>query len=166
MQEILVQFLGQEALLRGTATRSSVLAWRIPMDTGVWRATVHGVAKSWTWLSDKAYSTCHILQRTHLHYSLSLQCFVKPSVHNITADDSCFCLILSTINLRASLVAQTVKNPPAMQEAWVQSLGWEEPLEEGMATHTSILAWRILTDREAWWATAHGVAKSRTQLSD
>ena len=41
------------------------------------------------------------------------------------------------------LVAQTVKNPPAKQETWVQSLGWEDPLEEGMATHSSILAWRI-----------------------
>ena len=36
-----------------------------------------------------------------------------------------------------------VKNPPAMQETWVRSLGWEDPLEEGMATHSSILAWRI-----------------------
>ena len=44
---------------------------------------------------------------------------------------------------RASLVAQTVKNLPAMQETWVRSLGWEDPLEEGMATHSSILAWRI-----------------------
>ena len=41
------------------------------------------------------------------------------------------------------LVAQMVKNPPAKQETWVQSLGWEDPLEEGMATHSSILAWRI-----------------------
>ena len=41
-----------------------------------------------------------------------------------------------------------VKNPPAMQETWVQSLGWEDPLEEGMANHSSILAWRILTDTE------------------
>ena len=40
----------------------------------------------------------------------------------------------------ASLVAQTVKNPPAMRETWVRSLGWEESLEEGMATHSSILA--------------------------
>ena len=45
--------------------------------------------------------------------------------------------------LSASLVVQTVKNPPAMWETWVQSLGWGEPLEEGMATHSSILAWRI-----------------------
>ena len=43
----------------------------------------------------------------------------------------------------ASLVAQTVKNPHAMQETWVRSLSWEDPLEEGMATHSSILAWRI-----------------------
>ena len=43
----------------------------------------------------------------------------------------------------ASLVAQVVKNPPAMQETWVQSLGWEDPLEKGIATHSSILAWRI-----------------------
>ena len=41
------------------------------------------------------------------------------------------------------LVAQTVKNPPAMWETWVRSLGWEDPLEEGIATHSSILAWRI-----------------------
>ena len=54
-----------------------------------------------------------------------------------------------------SLVAQMVKNPPAMQETWVLSLGWEAPLEEGMATHSSILAWRIhgqrsLVDCSLW----------------
>ena len=43
----------------------------------------------------------------------------------------------------ASLVAHKVKNSPAMQETWVQSLGWEDSLEKGMATHSSILAWRI-----------------------
>ena len=63
---------------------------------------------------------------------------------------------------RASLVAQTVKNPPAVWETWAQSLGWEDPLEEGMATHSSILAQRIPTDKGAWWATVHGVAKSQT----
>ena len=52
-----------------------------------------------------------------------------------------------------------VKNPPAMQEAWVPSLGWEDPLEDGVATHSSILAGES-RDREAWWATVHGVAKS------
>ena len=64
------------------------------------------------------------------------------------------------------LVFQMVKNLPAMWETWVRSLGWEDPLEEGMATHSSTLAWRIPMDRGAWWATVHGVAKSRTQLSD
>ena len=44
---------------------------------------------------------------------------------------------------RASLVAQLVKNPPAMQKTWVQSLGWEDALEKGKATHSSILVWRI-----------------------
>ena len=43
----------------------------------------------------------------------------------------------------ASLVAQLVKNPPTTQETWIQSLGWEDPLEKGKATHSSILAWRI-----------------------
>ena len=42
----------------------------------------------------------------------------------------------------SNMVAQLVKNPPTMQESWVQFLGWEDPLEEGMATHSSILAWR------------------------
>ena len=59
-----------------------------------------------------------------------------------------------------------VKNPLAMWETWVQSLGWEDPLEKGKATHSSILSWRIPMDRGAWWATVHGVSKSWTQLSD
>ena len=62
----------------------------------------------------------------------------------------------------ASLVTQTVKNPPAMRETWLRSLGWEDPLEEGMATHSSILAWRVPMNREAWWAIVHRVAKSQT----
>ena len=49
-----------------------------------------------------------------------------------------------------------------MQETWVRSLGWEDPMEEGMATHSSILAWRIAIDRGAWWVTVDGVTKSQT----
>ena len=64
------------------------------------------------------------------------------------------------------LEAQVVKNWPAMWETWVQSLGQEDPLEEGMATHSSILAWRIPMDRGAWWATGHGVPKNQVGLSD
>ena len=68
--------------------------------------------------------------------------------------------------LWASLAAQMVKNLPAVQENWVQSLGWEDPLKEGMATHSSILAWRIPMDRGAWRATVHGAAMSQTRLSN
>ena len=49
-----------------------------------------------------------------------------------------------------------VKNMPVMWETWVLSLGWEDPLEKGMATHSSILAWMIPMDRGAWWATVRG----------
>ena len=69
------------------------------------------------------------------------------------------CLVL------ASLVAQKVKNPPAMQETWVGSLGWEDPLEKGMAAHFSVLAWRIPMDRGAWQATVHGVARVEHNLA-
>ena len=53
----------------------------------------------------------------------------------------CICVLLA--RTWASLVAQMVKNPPAKQDPWVQSLGWEDPLEKGMATPSSIFAWRI-----------------------
>ena len=53
-------------------------------------------------------------------------------------------------------MAQLVKNPPAMQETWVLSLGWEDPLEEGTATHSSILAWGLPMDRGAWRAAVTG----------
>jgi len=59
-----------------------------------------------------------------------------------------------------------VKNLPAVLETWVQSLGWDDPLEEGMATHSSMLAWRIPMDRGAWRATVQGIAKNRTRLSN
>ena len=62
----------------------------------------------------------------------------------------------------AFLLAQTVKNLPAMRETWVRSLGWEDPLEKGMATPSNILVWRIPMDREAWQATVCVVTKSQT----
>ena len=57
-----------------------------------------------------------------------------------------------------------VKNPLVMWETWVQALGWEDPLEEGMAAHSSILVWWIPVDRGVWSATVDGVTKSQTQL--
>ena len=66
----------------------------------------------------------------------------------------------------SSLVAQMVKNPPAMQESWFWSLVWEDPLKDGMTSLSSILAWRIPMDRGALWATVYGVTKSQAWLSD
>ena len=65
----------------------------------------------------------------------------------------------------ASQVAQWVKNPPAMQEMQemrFRSPGLKDPLEKGMATHSSISVWRIPMDRGAWWATVYGVTKRPT----
>ena len=59
-------------------------------------------------------------------------------------------------------MAQTVKNLPAMRETWGQSVSQEDPLEEAMATHSSVLAWRIPMDRGAWRATFDGVTKNPT----
>ena len=73
---------------------------------------------------------------------------VEPEVRQVDSSSSIF------------LVAQLVKNLPAMWETWVRTLGWEDPLEKEKATHVSILAWRIP------WTTVHGVTRSRTRLRD
>ena len=80
-------------------------------------------------------------------------------------------LIISMACARPSLVVQMVKNPPATQETKVLTLGWEDPLEKGMATHSSILAWRIpWIEKPGGLQSTRtgkpGVAKSGTQLSD
>ena len=63
----------------------------------------------------------------------------------LNVDENGLCYIWGFLQLlnKASLVAKTVKNLPAMQETQVQSLSWEDPLEKGMATHSSILTWRV-----------------------
>ena len=65
----------------------------------------------------------------------------------------------------SSLVAQMVKNPPAVLETWVRSLGWENPLEKGMASCFSNLVWRIPKDRGAWLAAVHRITKNQTRMS-
>ena len=59
-------------------------------------------------------------------------------------------------------MAQLVKNLPAMRATWVQTLGWEDPMEESMATDSSILAWRVLMNGGAWQAAVCGVTESQT----
>ena len=93
----------------------------------------------------------------------------RATVHGVAESDTTEHAHARTIFTHYSctfLVAQMVTNPAAMQEIWGQSLGWDDPLEEGMAAHSSILAWRIPMDRGAWWATVHGITKSQTQLSN
>ena len=82
-----------------------------------------------------------------------------PENYNLGLNRLCFIIFYPM-----SLVAQMAKNPPAMRETWIWSLSWEDPLEEGMATHSSIFAWRIPMDRGAW---LYRVAESDTneQLS-
>ena len=82
--------------------------------------------------------------------------------------------VLSGVANRTNILGPTegflggsvVKNLPVMHGMWVQSLDQEDPLEKEMATHSSILAWRIPMERGAWRAAVHGAAKSQTQLSD
>ena len=124
--------------------------------------TVHGVAKSWTlivtprkiswrreWLTtpDPCLENC--MDRGGW----------QATIHRVGHDWVIF-------TLWAFLVAQMVKKLHAMWEIWVLSLGWEDPLEEGMATHSSMLAWRIPMDGGVWQATVHGVTDSWAQLSD
>ena len=91
-----------------------------------------------------------------------------PYHPSLCFDTSCNCLFATYLTpYWASLVAQTIKNLPAILETRGQSLGEEDLLENGMATHSKILAWRILwTVEPGGLHTVHGVANSQTQLSD
>ena len=103
-------------------------------------------------------------KKLHLYINFTLPQFRKVS-RNILRT---FLIALLPVLQRPLLVAQTlkkVKNLPAMQETQVWSLGQEDPLEKGMATHSSTLAWRILWTGGAWQASVHGVSKSWTPLT-
>ena len=99
-----------------------------PRDGGAWWAAVYGVSQSWTRLK-----------------RLSISISINSSTSNIAFSETnglgSFPLLYT--KKWASLKAQTVKNLPAMWETWVQYLGWEDPLQEGRATHSSILVWSI-----------------------
>ena len=96
----------------------------------------HGVAKSWTQLSDFCFPHSSVGKESTCNAG-------DPSLilgsERSTGEGIGYPLQYSW----ASLVVQLVKNPPAMRETWVQSLGWEDTLEKGKATHSGILAWRI-----------------------
>ena len=168
----------------GNALQYSCL--ETPMDGGAWWAAVHGVAKSWTRLSDFTFTFhFHALEKEIATHSSVLAWRIPgtgepsglPSMgshrvgHNwsdlaaAAAADSSVCkeyacngggpsLIpgfgRSTGKVTgyphqysgASLLVQLVKDPPAMQETWVRSLGWEDPLEKWKVTYSSILAWK------------------------
>ena len=162
MQEMYVtqvRFWGQkDPLEEEMATHSSTLSWRIPwipLARGAWQATVHRVPKGRTWLkrlSMYTRVTKHIWHRSFetTHWKRSRQSLRIGS-------GSYIFIVLENPRI---MIAQLVKNPPAMWDTWVRSLGWEDPLEKGKVTHSSILAWRIP------WTTVHGVTKSQTWLSN
>ena len=131
----------------GQSTGISASASVLPMNIQDWMDWLDLLALQWTLKS---------LLQHHSSKASFIQHFQFYSGENLVRPND---------QWGASLVAQTVKNPPAMQETRVQFLSWKDPLEKGAATHSSILAWRIPMDRGAWWATVHGVAKSGTQVS-
>ena len=135
-----IYYCGQESLRRNGVA--------LIVNKRVWNAVLGATSKmtKWSWLASKANHSAS-------QYSKSTP---KPLMPKKTG---------SMKTYRTSLMAQMVKNLPAMWETWVRPLGREDPLEKRMGIHSSILAWRIL-ERGAWWATVHGVTKSQTQLGD
>ena len=102
-------------------------------------------------------------------YSMkSVRCISqKQNLHNLFFKSMKWPLAVNTHDLLVvSLVAQTIRNLPAMRQTWVQSLGPEDPLEKEIATHSNILAWRIPWTEEPGGLQSMGVTKSRTGLSD
>ena len=94
-------------------------------------------------MNDKSDSRREQLKDSLLHSWQSTQCSKAPC-KNGTMEILNLVFVPRLTLAQASLVAQLVKNPSAVRETWVQSLGWDDPLEKGKATHSSILAWRIL----------------------
>ena len=125
------------------------------MDRGTWQATVHGVAKSQTQLKQLSMHAHHLV---HIY-------LITVSLYILTAFIQ-FLLLLPQWRTWASLVAQRLKHLPAMQESWVRSLSWEDPLAEGNGNPLQYSCLENPMGRGAWWAILHGVAKSRTRLSD
>ena len=133
MQETLIHSLGQEdSLEEEMATHSSILAWEIPW-TDEPRELVHEVAES-----DRSKQLNTKLANVTSNMKHDIWANFMPNIFKLYIYIKIKCLYIG-----ASLVAQTVKNVLAVQETQVWSPSQEDPLEEEMATHSSILAWRI-----------------------
>ena len=92
------------------------------------------------WIKEKAWEVQNNFYFCFIYYSKAFDCVYHNKLENSSRDGNTRSPDLPP---RASLIAQLVKNPPAMWETWVRSLGWEDPLEKGKDIHSSILAWRI-----------------------
>ena len=166
--------------------------WKLVMDREAWRAAVHGFTKSrtqlsnWTELTDHS-TVCSLIPKSSMNIlsSFTKVYTYKWSFPSSSASKESTCSVRDSSSISGSvsspgegigyplqyswisLVVQMVKNPPAILETWVWSLGWEDPLEEGMATHFyfSNLVWRIPVDNGAWQAIVHGVTKNQKCLS-
>ena len=109
-----------------------------------WCAAVHGVAKSRTWLSNWITMTMTSWQEMLLiSVGMDSTLLGYRGTSRISFPGKKWVTYPLDLYPWASLVAQLVKNPPTMRETWVRSLGWEDPLEKGKATHSGILAWKI-----------------------
>ena len=152
--EIYLLRLSQVLNGEGNGTPLQYSCLENPMDGRAWWAAVHGVTKSRTQLSNFTFAFhFHALEKKMATHSNVLAWRIPgtgepgglPSMgsHRVGHDWSDSAAVAAAHSEVSSLVAQKVKNLPAMWEIWVQSLGWEDPLENGMATHSSTLAWRI-----------------------
>ena len=139
-------FVSHENHQRGNGTPLQYSCLENPMDRGAWWAAAHGVAKSRTWLNDFTFTFCfHALQKEMATHSSVLASRIPgmgepgglPSMgsHRVGHDWSGLAA--------AAACGSAAKNLPTMQETWVWSLGWEDPLDKEKVTHSSILAWKI-----------------------
>ena len=158
------------------APHSSTLAWKIPWTEEPGRLqSMESLRVGHNWATSLSIFTFpfHALEKEMATHSSVLAWRIPgtgepgglPSMgsHRVRHD---WIDLTAAAAAAMSLMAQMVKNMPAIQETWVQFQGQEDPLEKGMATYSSILAWRIPWIAGAWQATVHGVIKSWTWLSN
>ena len=153
MQKTGVQSLGwEDSLEEGMATHSIILAWRVPMDRGAWWATVHGVAKSQTWVKQLSMQSCTAGPK--MPFPLSRPNFRAWRYSGKIQDSSLKLMLFSVSPL--GLFKFLNSNTATLWTSFGE--GNDTPLQYSCLENPM--------DRGAWWAAVHGVTKSRTQLSD